>query len=47
MTVKYDQKVVDGQTIKERVYRITGEGEKALRKTFGFYGGMIEGRVRA
>jgi DNA-binding PadR family transcriptional regulator len=33
----YDQKIVDSQIIKERAYRITGEGEMALREVREFY----------
>ena len=33
----YDQKVVDGQIIKERRYRVTGEGFRAAEETRNFY----------
>ena len=33
----YHQKVIDGQMIKERRYRITGEGENACRRVRTFY----------
>jgi DNA-binding PadR family transcriptional regulator len=33
----YDQKVVDGQIIKERRYRVTGAGSKAFEDTRDFY----------
>jgi DNA-binding PadR family transcriptional regulator len=33
----YTQKIVDGQIIKERVYRVTGQGQKALAATVNFY----------
>src|SRR3954451_19839409 len=33
----YDQKVVDGQIIKERRYRVTGAGSEAFQDTRGFY----------
>lgn len=34
---EYSQKIVEGQIIKERFYRVTGNGEKALRQTLSFY----------
>jgi DNA-binding PadR family transcriptional regulator len=34
---EYAQKIVEGQIIKERTYRMTAEGEKALRRTLSFY----------
>jgi len=33
----YDQKIVEGQIIKERHYRITGTGTKACRRAYQFY----------
>jgi DNA-binding PadR family transcriptional regulator len=33
----YDEKVIEGQRIKERRYILTGEGEKALRSAANFY----------
>ncbi len=33
----YDEKVIEGQRIKERRYTLTGEGEKALRSAANFY----------
>jgi hypothetical protein len=33
----YDQKIVDGQIIKERHYRITGDGKRAVQVTARFY----------
>jgi DNA-binding PadR family transcriptional regulator len=33
----YDQKVVEGQIIKERHYRITGEGLRAYQSVRDFY----------
>ena len=33
----YEQKIIDGQIIKERHYRITGHGIHALRETKTFY----------
>ena len=33
----YEEKVVEGQRIRERRYRLLGEGEKALRKSRNFY----------
>lgn len=32
-----DQKIVDGQIIKERFYRVTGEGSRAMNATARFY----------
>ncbi len=34
----YEQKIVEGQIIKERKYRILGNGADALRATRNFYG---------
>jgi DNA-binding PadR family transcriptional regulator len=34
---RYDQKVVEGQIIKERRYRITGSGMRAFDDTTNFY----------
>jgi len=34
---EYSQKIVEGQIIKERFYRVTGNGERALRQTLQFY----------
>jgi DNA-binding PadR family transcriptional regulator len=34
---EYSQKIVEGQIIKERHYRISAEGAKAMRSTFSFY----------
>ena len=34
---RYEQQVIDGQIIKERVYTITGQGEKAWQATRDFY----------
>lgn len=33
----YDEKVIEGQRIKERRYILTGEGEKSLRGAMNFY----------
>jgi len=33
----YIQQIVDGQIIKERSYRLTATGERALRRTRDFY----------
>jgi DNA-binding PadR family transcriptional regulator len=33
----YDEKIVEGQRIKERRYILKGEGAKALRDTTSFY----------
>jgi DNA-binding PadR family transcriptional regulator len=47
---EYSQKIVQAQIIKERIYRMTTEGERAFRETLSFYsqrapvfatGGMI------
>jgi DNA-binding PadR family transcriptional regulator len=34
---RYDQKVVNGQILKERCYRITGDGVAALEDVHDFY----------
>jgi DNA-binding PadR family transcriptional regulator len=34
---EYSQKIVEGQIIKERVYWITGQGERAMQRTLQFY----------
>jgi DNA-binding PadR family transcriptional regulator len=34
---EYSQKIVEGQIIKERWYRVTGEGARAARHTRDFY----------
>jgi len=34
---EYSQKIVEGQIIKERWYRITGEGARAAQRTLDFY----------
>ncbi len=36
----YDQEVVDGQIIKQRLYRVTGLGARAHRGTRNFYIGF-------
>jgi len=47
----YDQKIIDGQIIKERRYRILGAGAKARENTLDFYrqrelnSGRLEGEV--
>lgn len=33
----YDQKLVDGQNVKERRYKLTRQGERALEATRAFY----------
>ena len=42
---EYVNKVVEGQTIKERFYRLTGEGDRARREQIEFYqikaGGLV------
>ena len=39
---EYDQKIVDGQIIKERRYRLTPQGEAAWSATRAFYTEAIE-----
>jgi DNA-binding PadR family transcriptional regulator len=34
---EYSRKIVEGQIIKERWYRVTGQGERALQHTLDFY----------
>jgi DNA-binding PadR family transcriptional regulator len=34
---QYKSEVIEGQIIKRRVYRLTGQGECALDETIGFY----------
>jgi len=34
---EYSQKIVEKQIIKERWYRVTGEGARAARRTLDFY----------
>ena len=34
---RIDQKIVDGQIIKERFYKVTGEGSRAVHATAHFY----------
>jgi DNA-binding PadR family transcriptional regulator len=34
---RYQQKEIDGQTVKERFYKITGMGSRAWRATSDFY----------
>jgi DNA-binding PadR family transcriptional regulator len=34
---EYSQKIVEGQIIKERAYRMTAEGERAFHETLSFY----------
>lgn len=33
----YEEKIIDGQRIKERFYRVTGEGERAVRQALNFF----------
>jgi DNA-binding PadR family transcriptional regulator len=40
---RYDQKVIDGQIIKERFYTLTGAGERAWADVRDFY--MAHGRL--
>jgi len=39
---EYDQKIVDGQIIKERRYSLTSQGESAWSATRAFYTDAIE-----
>lgn len=41
----YDEKIVAGQRIKERVYRITADGESAWRDTQEFYAAAAQKRL--
>ena len=34
---EYVQKMIDGQAIKERFYRLTGEGARAMQDQIAFY----------
>ena len=38
---RYEEKLVEGQRIKERHYTLTGEGEKALRGAMRFYSPIV------
>jgi DNA-binding PadR family transcriptional regulator len=38
---EYSQKIVEGQIIKERSYRVTGEGARAARRTLDFYSRLL------
>jgi len=38
----YDQKIIDGQIIKERRYRILGAGAKARNETLEFYSAVAK-----
>lgn len=38
---RYDQRVLDGQLIKERHYRITAAGQRAWERTRDFYEAQI------
>jgi DNA-binding PadR family transcriptional regulator len=33
----YDERVIDGQMIRERRYRLTGQGQRVHRETLEFY----------
>lgn len=37
---EYSQKIVEGQIIKERHYRVSAEGVKAMRNAFSFYAAL-------
>jgi DNA-binding PadR family transcriptional regulator len=39
----YEQKVIDGQIIKERWYRVTTSGRAAVSKAFNFYRNFAPG----
>jgi DNA-binding PadR family transcriptional regulator len=41
---RYEQKTVEGQTIKERVYKITGAGTSALAVVRDFYANLLANR---
>jgi DNA-binding PadR family transcriptional regulator len=41
---EYRQKIVDGQIIKERLYSVTGSGERAFNLTIEFYRRTEEGK---
>ena len=43
----YDQKVVDGQILKERRYRLTRAGRRPLDETRAFYREQLAARRRA
>ena len=43
----YDQRVVAGQMLKERRYRITPAGKRALRAAEEFYGRLFRARREA
>ena len=38
---EYSQKIVEKQVIKERWYRVTGEGARAARRTLEFYSRLL------
>jgi DNA-binding PadR family transcriptional regulator len=40
---RIDQKIVDSQIIKERFYKVTGEGSRALQAQARFYQSRITG----
>ncbi len=40
---EYSQKIVEKQIIKERWYRVTGEGARAARRTRDFYSRWLPG----
>jgi len=42
---RYEQKVVEGQIIKERVYKITAPGEAAYESVRDFYAAIASRRV--
>ena len=43
VTGRYDQQIVDGQILRERHYRATGDGLAAWRKSRDFYTNAIRG----
>lgn len=38
----YDEKVIDGQMIRERRYKLTGKGARAHRQTCDFYAQRLQ-----
>jgi DNA-binding transcriptional ArsR family regulator len=42
----YEQKIVEGQIIKERRYRVTASGEAAWQQTSDFYANLVRARGR-
>lgn len=44
VTGRYDQKIIEGQIIKERVYTITGSGAAAVADVDSFFAGLMARR---